>query len=291
MALLNGTGAKGRGARVRLCRRLDAWAGSTGRADGVFLVPVPFCQRKKTTGVATVVWARGARPRQEWRKEEGCWWRLGRGRHARPRLVGRRSVVQEGGGGRVGQEVAGPERGVRPSGERRAGDGRLGRLGWERRRMRAINKPKPSMEDSSLFLQWAMTTLHHEHQQAVAVDDDCGEPIFPSLQALREASQAAEMVQELIAEAHPTNSWSSSDGNNKLPPRAMDHNIWPASPNSERRVPSRKPRRYQLSRELELQRRRGARPRNDELPAETAAATRGLSDPVNGSPPARGGPA
>ncbi|KAK3149750.1 hypothetical protein QOZ80_3AG0222140 [Eleusine coracana subsp. coracana] len=142
------------------------------------------------------------------------------------------------------------------------------------------------MEDSSLFLQWAMTTLHHEHQQAVAVDDDCGEPIFPSLQALREASQAAEMVQELIAEAHPTNSWSSSDGNNKLPPRAMDHNIWPASPNSERRVPSRShggtnsPVSWNFSAAA-------ARPRNDELPAETAAATRGLSDPVNGSPPAR----
>ncbi|GJN28859.1 hypothetical protein PR202_gb17031 [Eleusine coracana subsp. coracana] len=144
------------------------------------------------------------------------------------------------------------------------------------------------MEDSSLFLQWAMSTLYHEHQQAVAVDDDCGEPIFPSLQALREASQAAEMVQELIAEAHPTNSWSSSDGNNNLPPTAMDHNVWPASPNSERRVPSRNhggtnsPVSWNFSAAA-------ARPRNHELPAETAAATRGLSDPVNGSPPARRG--
>ncbi|GJN23780.1 hypothetical protein PR202_gb11459 [Eleusine coracana subsp. coracana] len=142
------------------------------------------------------------------------------------------------------------------------------------------------MEDSSLFLQWAMTTLHHEHQQAITVDDDCGEPIFPSLQALREASQAAEMVQELIAEAHPTNSWSSSDGNNNLPPTAMDHNIWPASPNSEKRVPRRShggtnsPVSWNFNAAT-------AQPGNDELPAVTTAATRGLSDPMNGSPPAR----
>ncbi|CAN6235096.1 unnamed protein product [Urochloa humidicola] len=72
------------------------------------------------------------------------------------------------------------------------------------------------MEDySDLFLQWAMETLQQEeHPAAAPVADDCGEAAtFPSLQALREASQAEEMVQELIGERpHPANSWSSGDG-------------------------------------------------------------------------------
>ncbi|TVU45768.1 hypothetical protein EJB05_05269, partial [Eragrostis curvula] len=100
------------------------------------------------------------------------------------------------------------------------------------------------MEESSMFMQWAMNTLHHEQPAPAAVDDDCGEATFPSLQALREASHAAEMVQELIRDDHPTNSWSSGDGdttdgsssgNNLRPPSVMDHDVWPASPNSARR--------------------------------------------------------
>ena len=101
------------------------------------------------------------------------------------------------------------------------------------------------MEDSSLFLQWAMNTLRHEQPAAAAINDDCSsEATFPSLQALREASHAAEMVQELIAEA-PANSWSSGDttdgsgggGNNNSAPAAaaaaMDHDVvWPASKTS-----------------------------------------------------------
>ncbi|KAL6637581.1 hypothetical protein ACP70R_025153 [Stipagrostis hirtigluma subsp. patula] len=102
------------------------------------------------------------------------------------------------------------------------------------------------MEDSNLFMQWAVNTLQHEHP-AAAVDDDCGEVIFPSLQALREASHAAEMVQELIADAHPANSWSSGDGDvtdgssgsNNPPPAAMDREFWPPSPSSARRAPNR----------------------------------------------------
>jgi hypothetical protein len=154
------------------------------------------------------------------------------------------------------------------------------------------------MEDSSLFMQWAMTPLRHEHQQALAVDDDdCGEATFPSLQAIREASQAAEMVQELIAEAHPTNSWSPGDGdttdgnNNNLPPAAMDHDIWPASPNSAaRRVPSRgggtnPPVSWNFSDAATAQ------PGGDGVLAKTAAATRGLPDSGSGywcpSPPVR----
>ncbi|TVU42733.1 hypothetical protein EJB05_09154, partial [Eragrostis curvula] len=105
------------------------------------------------------------------------------------------------------------------------------------------------MEESSLFLQWAMNTLHHEQPQPAAADDDCGKASFPSLQALRKASHAAEMVHELIGDARPTNRWSSGDGDttdgssvgNTLPaPAVMDHDVWPASPNSARRpVPSR----------------------------------------------------
>ncbi|GJN41274.1 hypothetical protein PR202_gn00622 [Eleusine coracana subsp. coracana] len=161
------------------------------------------------------------------------------------------------------------------------------------------------MEDSSLSLmQWAMTTLHHEHQQAVTVDENCGKATFPSLQALREASQAAEMVQELIAEAYPTSSWSSGDGdttdgssvgNSNLPFTAMDHDVWPASPNSAATTPrvqfpsrcggsgtTNPPVSWNFSAAA-------AQPGRDGLPAETTVATRGLPDLVYGSPPARGG--
>ncbi|GJN23783.1 hypothetical protein PR202_gb11462 [Eleusine coracana subsp. coracana] len=156
------------------------------------------------------------------------------------------------------------------------------------------------MEDSSLFMQWAMTTLHHEHQKAVAVDDDCGDATFPSLQALREASQAAEMVQELIAEAHPTNSWSSGDGdttdpssvgNSNLPCTAMDHDVWPASPNSaatrpQIQVPTRSDVRTNPPVSWNFSA-AAAKSGRDGLPAETAAATHGLPDLLYGSPPSR----
>ncbi|OQU91213.1 hypothetical protein SORBI_3001G141100 [Sorghum bicolor] len=75
------------------------------------------------------------------------------------------------------------------------------------------------MEDSSLFMQWAMDTLQHENPESAAgvaaVHGDFSEATFPSLKALREASQAAEMVQELIAGAdvvrQAPNSWNSGD--------------------------------------------------------------------------------
>jgi len=65
-------------------------------------------------------------------------------------------------------------------------------------------------EDSGLFMQWAMDTLRH----AAISNNDCSEATtFPSLQALREASHAAEMVQELITGGvHAPNSWSSGGG-------------------------------------------------------------------------------
>ncbi|CAM0150242.1 unnamed protein product [Urochloa decumbens] len=75
------------------------------------------------------------------------------------------------------------------------------------------------MEDSSMFMQWAMDTLLND---APAID----ETTFPSLQAMRDASHAVEMVRELLVdddEAHPANSGSSSgdgdgtDGGNVVP--------------------------------------------------------------------------
>lgn len=61
------------------------------------------------------------------------------------------------------------------------------------------------MDDSSLFMQWAVNTLQHQHP--AAVDEDEGDTTFPSLQALGEASDAAVVAPELT-EAHGANSWS-----------------------------------------------------------------------------------
>ncbi|OEL29996.1 Transcription factor bHLH25 [Dichanthelium oligosanthes] len=70
------------------------------------------------------------------------------------------------------------------------------------------------MEDTSQFINWATNP-------GAAADHEFSEAAFPSLQALREASHAAEMVQELIAGVHAPNSWSSDNGdgaaNNNLP--------------------------------------------------------------------------
>ena len=65
-----------------------------------------------------------------------------------------------------------------------------------------------------MFMQWAIDTLLNEHPEPAIVGDGCGEATFPSLQALRDASHAVEMVRELTAhEARDAaNSWSSGDG-------------------------------------------------------------------------------
>ncbi|KAL6650744.1 hypothetical protein ACP70R_009669 [Stipagrostis hirtigluma subsp. patula] len=98
------------------------------------------------------------------------------------------------------------------------------------------------MEDSTLFMQWAMTMLQQEHPAGAApVVDDRGEATFPSLQALREASQAAEIIHDLVMEGHAdaANSWSSgsgdgdaNDGSSISARPAMEHDIWPPSPNT-----------------------------------------------------------
>uniref|UniRef100_A0A0A9D0A7 BHLH domain-containing protein n=1 Tax=Arundo donax TaxID=35708 RepID=A0A0A9D0A7_ARUDO len=154
------------------------------------------------------------------------------------------------------------------------------------------------MNDSSVFMQWAVNTLHQHEQPAAAaaVDDDCGEATFPSLQALREASHAAEMVQELIADfGHGSNSWNSGDGDttdgssagNISAPPALDQDIiWPTSPNSAaRRIPSRSSSgtNHPVSWNFGAA---SAQPGSDGMLAEAPAA-RCLPDQVYGSPPTR----
>ncbi|RLN42823.1 hypothetical protein C2845_PM01G32870 [Panicum miliaceum] len=69
------------------------------------------------------------------------------------------------------------------------------------------------MEDTNLFMKCATNALQHEQPPGLAAADlDFSEATFPSLQALREASHAAEMVQELITGVHAPNSWSSGGG-------------------------------------------------------------------------------
>ena len=78
-----------------------------------------------------------------------------------------------------------------------------------------ITKPSADMEDTSLFIKCATNALQHEQRPPglAAADLDFSEATFPSLQALREASHAAEMVQELITGGvHAPNSWSSGGG-------------------------------------------------------------------------------
>ncbi|CAL4980840.1 unnamed protein product [Urochloa decumbens] len=66
------------------------------------------------------------------------------------------------------------------------------------------------MEDSSMFMQWAIDNLLNEDPEPPAVGD---ETTFPSLQALRDASRTVEMVRELVAdEARAANTWSSGNG-------------------------------------------------------------------------------
>ena len=150
-------------------------------------------------------------------------------------------------------------------------------------------------EDLGLFKQWAMDTLRHA---AISSNDGSEATTFPSLQALREASHAAEMVQELISAA-PASSWSSGDttdgssGGNNPPGAAMDHDAWPPTPNSARRAPAAPTlARSSSGTNLPVSWNFGAAsalPGSDGmLPAEAEAApTHRLPDIVCGSPPTR----
>uniref|UniRef100_R7WGN7 Transcription factor bHLH25 n=1 Tax=Aegilops tauschii TaxID=37682 RepID=R7WGN7_AEGTA len=100
------------------------------------------------------------------------------------------------------------------------------------------------MDDSALFMEWAMDTLEQEHPDPVVVhvNGDSGEAAFPSLQALREQRLVFE---ELITGANPASSGSSGEttdgsggyGGNSPSPAAMEHGVWPLSPNSTRCAP------------------------------------------------------
>ncbi|KAM3294981.1 hypothetical protein ACQJBY_037690 [Aegilops geniculata] len=101
------------------------------------------------------------------------------------------------------------------------------------------------MDDSALFMEWAMDTLEQEHPDPVVVhvNGDAGEEAFPSLQALREQHLVFE---ELITGANPASSGSSGEttegsggfGGNFSSPAAMEHDVWPPSPpTSARRAP------------------------------------------------------
>ncbi|XP_044377463.1 transcription factor bHLH25 [Triticum aestivum] len=98
------------------------------------------------------------------------------------------------------------------------------------------------MDDSALFMEWAMDTLEQEHPDpVVVVNGDSGDAAFPSLQALREQRL---VLEELITGANPANSGSSgetTDGSggsgNFSSPAAMEHAVWPPSLNSARCAP------------------------------------------------------
>ncbi|VAI00888.1 unnamed protein product [Triticum turgidum subsp. durum] len=89
------------------------------------------------------------------------------------------------------------------------------------------------MDDSALFMKWAMDTLEQEHPDlVVAVNGEAG---FPSLQALREQRLVFE---ELILGPNPASSGTSCEtthgsggfGGNFSSPAAMEHDVWPPSP-------------------------------------------------------------
>ncbi|KAF0909990.1 hypothetical protein E2562_001240 [Oryza meyeriana var. granulata] len=98
------------------------------------------------------------------------------------------------------------------------------------------------MDDSSLFMEWAMETLQHLHPPPappaggyVGVGDT-----FPSLQTLRDSASTNGMApaEQAAHEGHrATNSWSSGDtdsvyGGGHTSAAAMEHDGWSPSPNS-----------------------------------------------------------
>ncbi|KAF7047201.1 hypothetical protein CFC21_056152 [Triticum aestivum] len=98
------------------------------------------------------------------------------------------------------------------------------------------------MDDSALFMKWAMDTLEQEHPDlVVAVNGEAG---FPSLQALREQRLVFE---ELILGPNPASSGTSCEtthgsggfGGNFSSPAAMEHDVWPPSPPTSARCAPR----------------------------------------------------
>ncbi|CAL4943623.1 unnamed protein product [Urochloa decumbens] len=117
------------------------------------------------------------------------------------------------------------------------------------------------MEDTRLFMKWewgTTNTLQHQHPGAAADHDELSAATFPSLHALRQASHAAEMVQELTADVHAPNTWGSGDGAANNLPASWNFGA-PAS----------------------------AQPGINGMMMDAPAAARGLPDLMHGPPPAR----
>uniref|UniRef100_I1PE92 BHLH domain-containing protein n=1 Tax=Oryza glaberrima TaxID=4538 RepID=I1PE92_ORYGL len=102
------------------------------------------------------------------------------------------------------------------------------------------------MDDSSLFLQWAVSTLQHQHPAAVAVvaDDDA---TFFSFQELCDAEEVVvvPVQEEVITEAHGGGASSCRSTGNVgggggigLAVAVDEHGGWSRSPNPGARPPS-----------------------------------------------------
>ncbi|EEC75900.1 hypothetical protein OsI_12961 [Oryza sativa Indica Group] len=102
------------------------------------------------------------------------------------------------------------------------------------------------MEDSSLFMEWAMETLQHLHPLPATPPPAGGgyagdNATFPSLQALRESSVSQNGMAPPEPTAHEghraSNSWSSGDTDSVSGGgggAVMEHDGWSTSPNSVR---------------------------------------------------------
>ncbi|CAL4918319.1 unnamed protein product [Urochloa decumbens] len=123
------------------------------------------------------------------------------------------------------------------------------------------------MEDTRLFMEWewgTTNTLQHQRPGAAADHDDLSAATFPSLHALREASHAAKMVQELTADVHVPNTWDS--GGTGASGDGAANNL-PASWNFGAAA--------------------SAQPGINGMTMEAPAAACGLPDLMHGPPPAR----
>lgn len=155
------------------------------------------------------------------------------------------------------------------------------------------------MDDSSLFMQWAMNTLQHQHPPAVSAYADGGDT-FPSLQTLRNtASQNGMAPTETAAQDghRATDSCSPGDtdsggGKTSTPAAVMEHDGWSPSPNSVKCAPSSssgstnyRPVSWNFTSAL-------AQPSNETTPNPGTTSTRahdggGVSELAYGSPPSR----
>lgn len=108
-------------------------------------------------------------------------------------------------------------------------------LWWLRLESAVFMEAANNMEDTSLLMEWAMDTLLQEEEEPAALYDGCGEAVavFPSLQGLRDASHAAEMVRELMAAVETddaANSWTTSGSGGEVTDGGSSGATDPAAP-------------------------------------------------------------